>query len=516
MRQTQLNHPSKEISDEETLSEAEGKLKHYKSKVSEYEHKVCRLKKLKQENEENQLVMNVRQPIDITTYKRNNMVTRPSSKDFTSRSGRDINSYFENVENAKQQIVNCDEIKSKEDTLQNIRKNAQNIKMPVRRDQSIVDSISTKSEIPNRGYSRPSILKTNKEMLDEKINWDYSDDENEHLQDIVDTSNLKEQVQCRNQIASKDIEKVSQKINIRNQRFVNESIYESIVTDDESVSEDRQQVDGKDETYEEVCKPKSNSIRCHRCTNRIDLSKKSNMHAKKKNSNIITQEEKRLLKILAKKILVSEDEEDSVSDECNDENSKRALSERTFSSQNEHSTEKSHLTAKSKSISNTCENTKKVSFKKKSEILTESLRTKIKNLPSMTDENDHNEEIPTGFESDHETIRDTEDESSVYDLSNNDDSDNDSSNERETNNMPHVDNSGNLVIPEYLELQISSDTRKPLTNWPREDDYKLLYLLKRMPQKEYEKKKWKWLADRMEDCSYTNTEIRNHVSLIFL
>ena len=58
----------------------------------------------------------------------------------------------------------------------------------------------------------------------------------------------------------------------------------------------------------------------------------------------------------------------------------------------------------------------------------------------------------------------------------------------------HVNDVGELVIPEYLEAEINDEERARIKNWPMEMDFKMLHYLKNMEQTHISRNKWQWLA----------------------
>ena len=104
-RATKKKNPV-EISDEESLSEIENKLKFYKDQVKIYQNKVKRKKKLKEEQEETEQVMNVRKPIDISRCP-SDTVTNEYTDEQSWRNRRfDTNDRFQSIQDAKDLICN--------------------------------------------------------------------------------------------------------------------------------------------------------------------------------------------------------------------------------------------------------------------------------------------------------------------------------------------------------------------------------------------------------------------------
>ena len=274
------------------------------------------------------------------------------------------------------------------------------------------------------------------------------------------------------------------------------------------LDENRNESHADDQEDDKLSRRIGDNSRWKRLKNRLS----HNNSGEKKKSSLMTHDEKKFVLELANRILVCEDEEHIDSDEIDEENSIDLMPKTNVDSINAHLRSRKQFNVKKNDNVKEAANVNRVSFKNKSESTRDSLKKRIRNLPSIKDDDEDIQQVIS--ESDQETMRCSDKESPVTDNSNNEDSESYSSNEREENSqIPYVDDDGNLVLPEYIELQIASDNRRPLTSWPREADYKLLYLLKKMPQSEYEKKKWKWLADRMEEFGYTNTDIRIHVSL---
>ena len=78
--------------------------------------------------------------------------------------------------------------------------------------------------------------------------------------------------------------------------------------------------------------------------------------------------------------------------------------------------------------------------------------------------------------------------------------------------QPDLDTDGHMIIPPLMQNFLDSQTGPSLTGWERQADFQMLNLLKIMPKADFAKNQWQWIASRLRNYRYTNTQVANHVS----
>ena len=107
-------------------------------------------------------------------------------------------------------------------------------------------------------------------------------------------------------------------------------------------------------------------------------------------------------------------------------------------------------------------------------------------------------------------------DSDVQSESNSDESLPDIPPDSETNShvsQPYLDSDGNMVLPPLIQQLIDDQQGPPLTGWERAADFQMLNLLKLMPKADFAANKWQWIACRMQNYTFSNSQVANHVCI---
>ena len=87
----------------------------------------------------------------------------------------------------------------------------------------------------------------------------------------------------------------------------------------------------------------------------------------------------------------------------------------------------------------------------------------------------------------------------------------------ETNSQvsqPYLDGDGNMVLPPLTQQLIADQQGPSLTGWERAADFQILNLLKLMPKADFAANKWQCIACRMQNYTFNNSQVANHVGTI--
>ena len=444
-----------DVSEEETLSEVETKLKQYKTKVKEYEYKLKRLKTLEKEEKEKELVLNIRKPIDLKN------TVKKKEKLNEGKIGRDAhrtNDTFQGIQEAKEIISTNNNSSSDKDNL----KTGDSLKKWQKLNTwNITDEDLEKQDYDTKVDNTP------------KPKFFSSKDKVENI-DIVS-----------NDLESED-------------EFL-EDIKESN-TQGTKVSQ---------ESYEGFLKKPRKSIPNQVSTLKSKLNTKS--------SSNLTKEERILIRRALNKM--SDEEEDELIDITGNEY------------EDEVNVHGEGTQMKSKSP-------KRLRFNNKKEVIRyaqdnvkeKTLKTKFHNLPPITDDNsvlseeeeaekqtEEERQDEEELEPEEETEEDEpeEDNYSKYQYESSDNEKMSSKTKIRQKSLVDVNEDGDLIIPKYMQSNVLSHDRPPLTNWSREMDYKLCHLLKQMSMKDFNTGRWRAVAAQMEEHKVSSEDIRIHVRVKF-
>ena len=79
--------------------------------------------------------------------------------------------------------------------------------------------------------------------------------------------------------------------------------------------------------------------------------------------------------------------------------------------------------------------------------------------------------------------------------------------------QPYLDSDGNMVLPLLIQQLIDDQQGPPLTGWERAADFQMLNLLKLMPKADFAANKWQWISSRMQNYTFSNSQVANHVCI---
>ena len=199
-----------DISDEETMSEVESKLKEYKEKVQKYEYKLKRLKTLHKEQKEKQFVLNIRQPIDLNT---NVKKDDKSQERKSGRSAHRTNDSFRHIQEAKEIISTKNDISSEEEN--------SNTGDKLNKWQKLHSWKVTDEDLEEKNYKTkvekntiPRILISKDNVEDTEILSQDVESEDDFLEDIMqtDTQETKSSQKCDEGILNKHTNSIPNKV----------------------------------------------------------------------------------------------------------------------------------------------------------------------------------------------------------------------------------------------------------------------------------------------------------------
>ena len=145
-------------------------MKYYKSRVSEYDNKLKRMKRLKKENDERESVLNVRKSLDLTKSRKNDTDMTDEYIKSATRNAREMNKHFENLQNAKEEILNSKTVKIQSADLKITNDNENKVSYHEKRKTSNHDSVPSKNA--TKANEKTKIIKTRKEMMAEKLEYE--------------------------------------------------------------------------------------------------------------------------------------------------------------------------------------------------------------------------------------------------------------------------------------------------------------------------------------------------------
>ena len=210
-------------------------------------------------------------------------------------------------------------------------------------------------------------------------------------------------------------------------------------------------------------------------------------------------------------VLPSSSEDDMVTDSRNAEKNSKKMDY----NEEDYSYRKSWRTKISKRISeissednsDSSDNDRREPLKRK--VLSKSTKTNrsskkiIRKLPSLLDEEKYSESS-----SDMELLTPKSDNNSIGSVD-------DERLPSDDEHQPYLDHHGHMVLPPLMQQFIEGQEGKSFTGWDRAADFQMLNLLKVMPKAEFACNKWSWVASQMENYTFSNREISNHVRISY-